>query len=471
MLEVKRLVGILKEQVTGSRFLVEVGSSRILIDCGLYQEREFRARNWEVFPYEPSSIGSVVLTHAHIDHCGYLPRFVREGFSGKIHCTPPTFEIAEIALLDSAKLQVEDAEFKKKRHEMEGRKGVYPEVPLYTVEDAANVLPLFETIPYGKEIDISPGVRMTLHDAGHILGSEMVELKVRENGKEKTCIFSGDIGRWDRPVLHNPEVFRRADYVLVESTYGNRLHEEKEKEIPVEKLRRVISETAEAGGNVVIPTFSIERAQELLFCISKLLRESKIPPLVVFVDSPMAIDVTDVFKKYPGYLDEKSQKVIKEGKSPFDFPLLKTTRSTAESKAINYIRGTSIIIAGSGMCTGGRIKHHLVNNIARKESTILFVGYQAKGTLGRQILERPEGARILGRVLPVRARIEKINGFSAHADRDELLRWVSGFKEAPGKIFVVHGEKESSSHFASILGSRFDSEVIVPEYLQEFPGL
>ncbi len=457
--------------VTGSRFLVESESFRILIDCGLYQEREFRARNWEAFPYEPSSIGSVVLTHAHIDHCGYLPKFVHEGFSGEIYCTPPTSEIAEIALLDSAKLQVEDAEFKKRRHEREGRKVAYPEIPLYTVEDAANVLPLFETISYGKEIDISPDAKITLYDAGHILGSSMVKLRLRENGKEKTCIFSGDIGRWNKPVLHNPEVFKHADYVLVESTYGNRLHEEKGKKPPAEKLRRVIVETMERGGNVVIPTFSIERAQELLFYISKLLRENKIPPLIVFVDSPMAIDVTDVFKKYPGYLDEKSQEVIKAGKSPFDFPLLKTTRSTAESKEINHIKGTSIIIAGSGMCTGGRIKHHLVNNITRKKNTILFVGYQARGTLGRQILERPETARILGKVLPVRARIEKINGFSAHADRDELLRWVSGFKKAPGKIFVVHGEKESSTHFASVLGSKFDSEVIVPEYLQECPGL
>ena len=452
--------------VTGSRFLVESGESRILIDCGLYQEREFRARNWEAFSTRPSEIDNVLLTHAHIDHCGYLPKLVREGFKGKIFCTSPTIEIAQIALLDAAKLQEEDAEFKRKRHEREGRKAPYPEVPLYTIEDTKNVFPHFEVVPYQKQIQVSSDVKATFHDAGHILGAAMIELNIDGDGKEKTCIFSGDIGRWDRPILCDPTVFEKANYVFMESTYGNRLHEEQE--VPVEKLQRVIVETKEAGGNVVIPTFAIERAQELLFYISKLLREDKIPHLVVFVNSPMAIDVTEVFKKYSKYFDEEAKALMRRGNSLFDFPLLKTTRSVAESKAINYIRGTSIIIAGSGMCTGGRIKHHLVKNITRPESTILFVGYQAKGTLGREILERHKRVRILGQVYPVHARIEKINGFSAHADRDELLRWVSGFKKTPEKIFVVHGEKEVASDFASTLRKRLKSEVIVPEYLQEY---
>ena len=452
--------------VTGSRFLVESGTSRTLIDCGLYQERQFRARNWEAFPLDASTIENVVLTHAHIDHCGYLPRLVREGFNGKILCTPPTSAIAEIALLDSGKLQVEDAKFKRRRHDRQGKKAPYPEIPLYTLEDARNVLRRFETIPYRKEIEISPHIKTTFHDAGHILGASMVELKVRENGQEKTCIFSGDIGRSGRPILHDPTVFERADYVFMESTYGNRLH--KEGEVPLEKLQRVITETKERGGNVVIPSFAIERAQELLYYIDELLREDRIPHLVVFVNSPMAIKVTEVFKKYSRYFDKEAQALVKSGDSPFDFPSLKTTRSVAESKAIHHAKGTSIIIAGSGMCTGGRIKHHLVKNITRRESTILFVGYQAKGTLGRTILERPKRARILGQTYPVRARIEKINGLSAHADRDELLKWVSGFKKAPEKIFVVHGEKEASAAFASALREKFKSEVIVPQYLEEY---
>jgi metallo-beta-lactamase family protein len=453
------------ENVTGSKFLLETDKSRILVDCGLYQEREFRARNWEPFPLPPSSIDALILTHAHIDHCGYLPKLVREGFQNKIFCTPPTSGIARIALLDAAKLQEESAKFKKKRHIRERRKGPYPEVPLYRVEDAESVFSHFQAVPYNEETRVSPGVKAVFYDAGHILGASMIELKVREEGKEKRCIFSGDIGRWDRPILGDPKIFEEADYVLMESTYGNRLHEKGE--VSAGKLEWVIRETKEAGGNVVIPSFAIERAQELLFHISRLLREDRIPRLVTFVDSPMAINVTEVFKKYPGYFDEETKAIIERGDSPLDFPLLKTTRSAKESKAIKQAKGTSIIIAGSGMCTGGRVKHHLVNNISRPESTILFVGYQARGTLGREILERPKKVRILGQVYPVRARIEKVNGFSAHADRDELLRWVSGFRKSPEKIFIVHGEKEVAANFASLLREKFASEVIVPRYLQE----
>ncbi len=454
------------ENVTGSRFLVESDKSRVLIDCGLYQEREFRSRNWEDFPAKPSEIDNVILTHAHLDHCGYLPKLAREGFKGRIFCTPPTAEIVQISLMDSAKIQEEDAKFKKRRHKRAGRKGAHPEIPLYTTKDARNVFSHFEEVSYQQEIQISPGIKATFYDAGHILGSAMVKLKIEEDGKEKTLIFSGDIGRWDRPILCNPSIFEKADFVFMESTYGNRLHEEKEPSL--KKLQRIIVETKDAGGNIVIPTFAIERAQELLYDINKLLLENKIPHLLVFVNSPMAINVTEVFKKYPDYFDAEARALLKEGdNSLFDFPLLKLTKSVAESKAINYIKGTSIIMAGSGMCTGGRIKHHLVKNITRPESTILFVGYQAKGTLGREILERPEKVRILGQTYPVRARIEKINGISAHADKDELLRWVSGFQKPPEKIFIVHGEKEVSADFASTLRNKVKSEVIVPKYLEE----
>jgi metallo-beta-lactamase family protein len=452
--------------VTGSRFVIENNNSQILIDCGLYQEREFRARNWEKFPVEPSEIDSVVLTHAHLDHCGYLPKLVKEGFNGKIFCTPPTSEIAQIALLDSGKIQEEDAEKKKRRHQKERRRGPYPEIPLYTIEDAKNVITHFETFPYEELVQIAPDMKIIFHDAGHILGASMIELIVKEDGKEKTSIFSGDIGRWDRPILCDPTVFEKADYVFMESTYGNRLHEQQE--VSLDKLMRFIRETKETGGNIVIPTFAIERAQELLFYISNLIRENKIPHIVVFVDSPMAINVLEIFQKYTDYFDKETKELIKRGDSPFDFPLLKTTRSVEESKAINYIKGTSIIMAGSGMCTGGRVKHHLINNITRAESTVLFVGYQAKGTLGREILERPKEVRILGNTYTVKARIEKINGFSAHADKNELLRWVKNFKEAPQKIFVIHGEEEASKDFAETLKSNFDSDIIVPEYMQEY---
>ncbi len=454
------------QNVTGSKFLLETEKSRLLIDCGLYQEREFRYRDWEDLPVSPASIDEVVLTHAHIDHCGYLPKLVKNGFKGRIFCTHPTAEIAEIALLDSAKLQEDDAEFKRKRHEHEGKKGPYPEVPLYTIADARKVFPLFETISYHEEFQVMPDVKAVFYDAGHILGATMLELKINENGKEKICVFSGDLGRWNNPILPDPEIINKADYVFMESTYGNRLHEDQE--TAIEKLCRIITDTQEAGGNVIIPSFAIERAQELLYYLYKLIQADRIPHLMIFLDSPMAIDVTEVFKKYSDYFSPETRNLIEDGQSPFDFPLLKITRLTEESKAINHLKGTSIIIAGSGMCTGGRIKHHLANNITRAENTILFIGYQAEGTLGREILERPKKVRIFGKIHPVQARIEKINGFSAHADKNELLKWVSNFTGTPEKIFVIHGEKKVVADFASFLSERLKSEIIIPEYLNEY---
>jgi len=452
--------------VTGSRFLLESEKSKILVDCGLYQERDFRARDWEKFPVEPSSIDSVPLTHAHLDHCGYLPKLAKDGFKGKIFCTPPTSEIVQIALLDAAKIQEEDAERKMRRHKREGRKGPYPEIPLYISEDAEKVLSLFETTPYKKQVQVAADITATFYDAGHILGSSMIELKFKKNGIEKTAVFTGDMGRWNKPILCDPTTFEKANYVFMETTYGNKLHEQISPS--EEKLQRIILDTKEKGGKIIIPTFAIERAQELLFYLSGFLKKNEIPPITIFVDSPMAINVTEVFKNHTEYFDEETKALINSGKSPFDFPLLKTTRTPAESKQINLAKGTSIIMAGSGMCVGGRIKHHLVNNITRPENTILFVGYQAKGTLGREILERPQEVRILGTTYPVKARIEKINGFSAHADKDELLKWVAAFKEKPEKIFLVHGEEEVTKDFASVLKSKIDSEIIVPEYLQEY---
>lgn len=454
------------KNVTGSKILVEKENARILIDCGLYQEREFRSRNWEDFPVNPSGIQSVLLTHAHLDHCGYLPKFLREGFRGKIYCTPPTAEIVRIVLMDSAKLQEEDAKFKRKRHKKEGRKSQYPELPLYKVEDARKVFSHFITTSYKKEVNVAPGMTAVFYDAGHILGSSMIELRVDDGGKEKILIFSGDIGRWGKPILCDPTIFQKADYVFIESTYGNRLHEEQK--VSEKKFIKVIRETQKSGGNIIIPTFAIERAQELLYYLSEFLREDKIPHLMVFVDSPMAINVTEVFKEHFNYFDKGTKELIQKGTSPFDFPLLRLSRSVGESKAINYIRGTSIILAGSGMCTGGRVKHHLMKNITRPESTILFVGYQAKGTLGREILEKAKIVRILGRSYPVRAQVEKINGFSAHADKKELLKWISGFGDLPKKIFLVHGEEEVIADFATVLREKFRSDIVIPEYLQAF---
>jgi len=454
------------KNVTGSRHLIEHNEVRILVDCGLYQERKFRARNWEKFPISPSSIDCVVLTHAHIDHCGYLPKLVKDGFKGKIYCTHPAAEITEIALLDAAHLQEYDAEFKRKRHIKEGRKGPYPEVPLYTVEDAKRVHLLFKKVHYKEKFNITKNITGTFYDAGHILGAAMAELTFIEGNDVKRAVFSGDIGRWDKPILCDPHMFNEADYVFMESTYGNRSHGDSG--TCSQDLSKIINETNKKGGNILIPTFAIERAQELLYCMSRLLKNDEIPSLMTFLDSPMAIDVTKVFKKYPNYFDEEAKALIEKGDELFNSPLLKTTQSAQESRAINHVKGTAIIMAGSGMCTGGRIKHHLLRNLNRPESTILFVGYQAKGTLGREILERASKVRVLGQNVSVRARVEKINGFSAHADREELLRWVAGFKKPPKKVFVIHGEDTTAEEFGETLSGKLSSEIIVGEYLKEY---
>jgi metallo-beta-lactamase family protein len=454
------------QSVTGSCYLVESGNARFLVDCGLYQEREFGGRNWRPFPIPPETLDCVLLTHAHLDHSGLLPKLVREGFRGSIYCLAATAEISEIMLLDSANIQQEDAEFKKKRHQKARRKGPYPEVPLYTIDDAKASFPLFSPVEYGKTINIGNGVEATFYDAGHVLGSSMIRVRIRQNGEDRAILFSGDIGRSGKPILRDPTFFEEADYVLVESTYGDRLLEPLED--AADKLADVINATVKSGGNIVIPSFALERSQEVLYYLNKFLIEDRIPHLMVFIDSPMAVSITGVFEHYPELFDEEMVKLIRQKNSPFDFRGLSLVRTVEESKAINRIKGTVIIIAGSGMCTGGRIKHHLVTNISRKASTILFVGYQAAGTLGREIVGGAKKVRILGQHYPVRARVVQINGFSAHADRDGLLRWLSSLRKPPRRLFVTHGESSASQHFAGLVRDKKGWEVVVPEYQGEF---
>jgi len=453
------------QNVTGSSYLLEVDSSKILIDCGLYQEREFRSRNWNPFPTSPKGIDAVLLTHAHLDHCGLLPKLTREGFTGKIICTQPTEEIAKIVLSDSARIQEEDAHFKQRRHKREGRKGPYPEQALYDRRDAEKVFSLFESVDYEEPVALSSTINVTFHDAGHILGSSMIKVKVVSDKRQRTILFSGDVGRWNKPIIRDPSLIEEADYILGESTYGDRLHED-----PSDikgKLCEIINCTVEKGGNVIIPSFAIERTQELMYHLSELLHEDRIPHLLAFVDSPMAINVTEVFKHHRKYFDKEMLRLIDNNKSPLHFPSLIPTRRVSESKAINRIKGSCIIVAGSGMCTGGRIKYHLVNNISRPESTVLFIGYQARGTLGREIVEGAEKVRIHGQIRPVKASIRRINGFSAHADQSELLRWFSGFRAQPKQLFVVHGEQKVTELFAGVVQKNYNWNVSVPQYLDK----
>lgn len=453
------------QNVTGSRHLLEANGMRLLVDCGLYQERQFLERNWEPFTVPPESLDAVLLTHAHLDHCGLLPKLVKEGFKGKIYCTDATAEIARIILLDSAKLQEEDAQYKRKRHKKEGRKSPRPVVPLYTVADAEACFPHFRAVKYKTPVEINPGVEATFCDAGHVLGSSIIKIKVHLNGQGRTVLFSGDIGRPDRPIVHDPSLVDQADYILVESTYGNRVHEGPE---DTKKLiGEVINSTIKAGGNIVVPSFALERSQELLYFINELLLEKTIPHLTVYLDSPMATRITRVFKRHRELYDEEMTEFVRNHTSPFTFPGLKMAGTSDESKAINHVRPPVMIIAGSGMCTGGRIKHHLVNNITKSRNTIMFVGYQAMGTLGRRLVDGDKEVRILGREYPVKARVVRINGFSAHADKEELLEWLSGLKKPPRKLFVVHGESESALHFGAFISDKMGWKVEVPAYRDE----
>lgn len=454
------------QQVTGSCTYLEIDNLRLLVDCGLYQERAFLNRNWDPFPISPSSLDYILLTHVHLDHAGLIPRLVHAGFKGKIVMTTASGALLPVVLLDSAKIQEEDAAFKKKRHKKEGRKGPFPELPLYTIEDAEKSLLLFKEVPYKQPIPLDQNVSVVFHDAGHILGSAMIEVCIRSNQKTIRMVFSGDIGQNNKPLVKDPTVFDSADYVVMESTYGARDHEDPE---GVEtQLEKIILSTVKAGGNIVIPTFAIERAQEILYHLSRLVRSDRIPYLMMFLDSPMALDVTEVFLQNKSELDEEALKMFKEGESPFRFPGLRFIRSTQESKAINQIRGSCVILAGSGMCTGGRIKHHLVNNISRPESTILFVGYQARGTLGRLIVDGRQDVRIHGQTYKVRAEISKIEGFSAHADRTALHRWLDGFSSAPKRIFLVHGEKEGAHSLRDDIVKTKGWNVEIPEYKMEY---
>jgi len=453
------------QNVTGSRHFFEANGVKVLVDCGIYQERQFKERNWDPFPIPPADIDAVLLTHAHLDHCGLLPKLVKEGFKGRIYCTEATADIAKIILLDSAKIQEEDAEHKRKRHEKEGRKVEHPEVPLYTIEDAEACFPLFSPVEYRKSVDIGDGVEVTFYDAGHVLGSSIIRAKVRQEGQERIILFSGDIGRPDRPIVCDPTVFDAADYVFIESTYGDRVHQDTE---DIKKLiGEVINSTRKAGGNIIVPSFALERSQEVLYYINELLLEKTIEPLKIFLDSPMASRITEVFKHHPELFDEEMTEFVNNHESPFKISGLSMAGTADESKAINDAKGTIMVIAGSGMCTGGRVKYHLVNNITRPECTIMFVGYQAIGTLGRSIVDGIEKVRILGVKRPVKAKIVRIHGFSAHADKEELLGWLKELDKPPRRVFVVHGESESAKHFGEYVKEQTGWEVTVPAYQDE----
>jgi metallo-beta-lactamase family protein len=444
-------------QVTGSCHLVHCAGRRILIDCGMFQGgREVEEENARPFGFDPGEIDILLLTHAHLDHCGRIPLLVKRGFRGEIICTAATRELARLVMLDAAHLQEEEArrgapKSKRHSHHRHHRSGHHPpEAPLYTILDAVNCAEYFgRTADYEKAIEVAPGIVATFFDAGHILGSASILLELTESGHRRRVLFSGDIGNVGRPVLRDPVVPQGADAVIMETTYGDREH--RSLEASVAEFYEAVSDALGQGGNVIVPTFALERAQELLYYLREGVHQKRLPAdLQVLLDSPMAISATEIFQHHPECYDAEAAKLFRGGRDPFSLPGLHFVREAAESIALSRIRSGALIMAGSGMCTGGRVRHHLKNNLARSNCGVIFVGYAAEGTLARIIIDGAKSVRLFGEEVPVRARIYTINGFSAHAGQSELLTWHARTGK-PDVTFLVHGEEKAMRTFAHCL--------------------
>lgn len=447
--------------VTGSCFLLDTAGKRIMIDCGLFQgPKSIRERNYRSFPVSPRSVDCVLLTHAHIDHSGLIPKLVKHGFKGRILATAPTVELCEVMLPDSGHIQESEVERKNRKNRRAGRPLIEP---IYTVDDAGRALSQFKPVGYDQISEIFPGIKARFLDAGHILGSAMIELWVRQGDAEVKLVFSGDIGNMDRPLVNDPSVITRADYVVMESTYGLRLHGEGENEIDI--LHNVIWETYHKGGNLIIPAFAVERTQDLLFHLNFLMQQKKMPPMDVYIDSPLAAAATEVFNRHREFFDREASELADNGGDPINFPGLKITQSAQESMTLNNT-SRAIIISASGMCEAGRIRHHLKYNLWRPESTVLFVGFQAEGTLGRQLMEGAKKVRIFGEEIAVQADIRCIESYSSHADQDGLIRWANNFTAPPREIFIVHGEPEAAQTLARLLRTELGLNVTIPLWKQ-----
>ncbi len=433
--------------VTGSCHLVECGASKFLIDCGMAQGgRDADARNRAPFGFAPEQIDFVLLTHAHADHCGRLPLLCRRGFRGRILATSATVELARVVMLDSAHLHEEEA----LRHaQRPGNAGAHASAALYSVADAQHCAGLFAApLVYGRAIELAAGVRATFFDAGHILGSASVFLELDEGGRRRTLVFSGDLGNRGRPLLHPPAALPRADVAVMETTYGDRRH--KPLADSVDELYEAVGAALARGGNVVIPSFALERAQEVLWFLREGWRDGRLPQLDrVFLDSPMAISATEIFERHIECLEPRVAAQIREGEDPFALPGIVFTRTGAQSRAINHCTSGAVILAGAGMCNGGRVLYHLERNLGREECAVIFVGFAARGTLARRIIDGAHSVRILQQDVAVRARIHTINGFSAHADQEELLAWHR--RVHPSQTFLVHGDEEVMQAFGPLL--------------------
>ena len=450
--------------VTGSCFILETGGHRFAVDCGMHQgNAEIEKRNWDVDIYEPDRIDFFLITHAHIDHSGLLPRMVQKGFSGKIYTTEPTRDLLKIMLLDSAHIQEMEAQWKSKKRLRHGENNVRP---LYTKKDAEATFPLIKTISYNEIFEPLPGMKVNFKDAGHILGASLIEIQIEDNSRPVKLVFSGDIGRPAQLLMEDPSVIGSADFLFMESTYGNRNHKGED-----DSLNELAEAIAYSYGNrekVIIPAFAVERTQEMMYCLYLLSKDGRLPPdMPVYLDSPMAIQVTGIFRHHTAYLDEETRQLIRKGEDPLRLPQMRFTPTTEESMAINSLSGPAIVISASGMADAGRIKHHLKHNLWREGASIVFVGFQAQGTTGRKIVDGAEKVRIFNEDVNVKAKVYTINGFSAHAGQTQILDWLSHFENRAMQVFLVHGEYSAQQVLAELIRKKYGFEVFIPDYLEE----
>jgi metallo-beta-lactamase family protein len=457
--------------VTGSMHEIRIGGTTFLLDCGLYQGRRKEAHEHNsTFPFHPNAIDAVVLSHAHIDHSGNLPTLVKNGFRGPIYATPATADLCVPMLRDSARIQEKDSQFVSKRFyrrralDPTASDGAVP--PLYTADDAEATLPLFHPVPLGTAQEIGPGASYQAVNAGHMLGSSAVVVTERANGKEIRLGFSGDLGRPGLPILQDPDKLPPVDYLLLESTYGGRLH--KDDEVVVNKLANIVRRTCARGGKIIVPAFAVGRTQQLVLLLHELYDKGQVPNIPIFVDSPLAVETTAVFRKHTELYDQEAQQFLDKGEDPFGFKRLRYIRDVNESKALNDLRGPFVIISASGMCEAGRILHHLRNNIENPRNTILITGFQAENTLGRKLVDKLPEVNIFGEPMRVRAEVETLNELSGHADQRELLEWIKPVASTLKRIFVVHGEASQSAALAQAIHDRYGLEPVIPTRGQSF---